>query len=382
MNRSEDGRSGVPPRPRAGEAARRSRPRAGESAGSRPRAGDSERPRAGDLAGVGAAMSADAPASGAHRSAGSRGAPRSSVPRPDPGQPLTATWDPPAETDLDHEGFVATYGWRAYAIPVLAILTVVLLVLTVRGGSADGSADKPSPDEGRDTQVAKESAPVGAPTVQIAEAALPVGALPPGGHFTRQAKKSFHVVPVKTSKKIGRGAQEYTYTVEVEDGLIATDFSGDNAFATMVDATLANRHSWIGGGKVSFKRVGAGQSPNLRISLTSTNTARELCGYQIKLESSCFYPPTNQVLLNEARWVRGAISFDGDIHSYRQYQINHEVGHGIGYAQHEPCKQNGKLAPIMMQQSFGVRNKDIMGLDPQMDANPALSCKPNPWPFP
>ncbi|MFT4128434.1 MAG: DUF3152 domain-containing protein [Gordonia sp. (in: high G+C Gram-positive bacteria)] len=364
MNRSEDGRSGVPPRPRAGEAARRSRTRAG------------------DLAGVGAAGGYDGLAGGAQpatsRSARSS---RPSVPRPDPGQPLTATWDPPAETDLDHEGFVATYGWRAYAIPVLAILTVVLLVLTVRGGSAEGSG-KPSPDEGRDTQVAKESAPVGAPTVQIAEAALPVGALPPGGHFTRQGKKTFHVVPTKTSKQIGRGAQEYTYTVEVEDGLIATDFSGDNAFATMVDATLANRHSWIGGGKVSFKRVGAGQSPNLRISLTSTNSARELCGYQIKLESSCFYPPTNQVLLNEARWVRGAISFDGDIHSYRQYQINHEVGHGIGYAQHEPCKQNGKLAPIMMQQSFGVRNKDIMGLDPQMEANPALSCKPNPWPFP
>ncbi|MFT4200415.1 MAG: DUF3152 domain-containing protein [Gordonia sp. (in: high G+C Gram-positive bacteria)] len=307
------------------------------------------------------------------------------MPRPDPGQPLSATWDPPAETAHDDPGaagFIATYGWRAYAIPVLAVLTVVLLVMTLRGGKADGAADEASPDGGRNTAIVKESAPVGAPTVQVAASDLPVGALPSGGHFTRDGRKTFHVVPTKTSKKVGRGAQEYTYTVEVEDGLVATDFSGDGAFASMVDATLANRHSWIGGGKVSFRRVGPGSSPNLRISLTSTNTARELCGYQLKLESSCYYPPTNQVLLNEARWVRGAISFDGDIHSYRQYQINHEVGHGIGYAQHEPCKQNGALAPIMMQQSFGVNNKDIMALDPQMNANPALKCKPNPWPFP
>ena len=44
--------------------------------------------------------------------------------------------------------------------------------------------------------------------------------------------------------------------------------------------------------------------------------------------------------------------------------------------------QNGALAPIMMQQSFGTSNRDIMALDPDMNANPALTCRPNPWPFP
>lgn len=315
---------------------------------------------------------------------------RPPIPRAEPGQPLRATWDPPTEPIVQAVAagnpvsrFIATYGWRAYAIPVLGILTVVLLVMSVRGGTADGASGHASPDGGRNTAIGKESAPVGAPTQQIPESDLPVGALPPDGHFTRDGRKSYHVVPTKgATKKIGKGPQEFTYTVEVEDGLIPSDFSGDTAFASMVDATLANRHSWIGGGKVSFKRVGAGQEPNLRITLTSTNTTRELCGYQIKLQTSCFYPPTHQVLLNEARWVRGAIPFAGDIHSYRQYQINHEVGHGIGYAKHEPCKQNGALAPIMMQQSFGTANKDIMALDPQMNADRTLSCRPNPWPFP
>nr|WP_228461012.1 DUF3152 domain-containing protein [Gordonia crocea] len=302
---------------------------------------------------------------------------------------MTATWDPSTESSSADaaEGnvfsrFVAAYGWRAYAIPVLAVLTVMLVVMTIRGGNADGAADGASPDSGRNTDVVKESTPVGAPTGTIAASALPVGALPPDGHFTRVGKKSFHAVPVKAAQKVGTGAQLYTYTVEVENGLAPIDYSGDRAFASMVDATLANSKSWIGGGKVSFKRVNAGQNPDLRISLTSPNTTRELCGYQIKLESSCFYPPTRQVLINEARWVRGALSFSGDTHSYRQYLVNHEVGHGIGYEAHEPCKQNGALAPIMMQQSFGTSNKDIMGLDPDMNANRALSCRPNPWPFP
>ena len=37
------------------------------------------------------------------------------------------------------------------------------------------------------------------------------------------------------------------------------------------------------------------------------------------------------MVLNEARWIRGAQSFEGDDLFYRQYLINPEVGHGIGY---------------------------------------------------
>ncbi|OOL28546.1 membrane protein, partial [Rhodococcus rhodochrous] len=36
--------------------------------------------------------------------------------------------------------FVATYGWRAYAIPVLAVLTVIVLVDALRTGGSTPEA--------------------------------------------------------------------------------------------------------------------------------------------------------------------------------------------------------------------------------------------------
>lgn len=279
--------------------------------------------------------------------------------------------------------FVSTYGWRAYAIPVLVILTIVLIVMTMRDGGNSASAphSDAQPDAAsRNTDVSKETRPIGAPSGSIQAAALPAGTLPAGGPFTKKGKETYRVIP-GAGQQVGTGSQVYTYTVEVENGINPQDFGGDRTFAKMVDSTLSNHRSWIGDGRVAFRRVATGD-PDLRITLTSPGTTRELCGYQIQLETSCFYPPEKRVALNEARWVRGAISYEGDDLLYRQYLINHETGHGIGYESHEPCKENGALAPVMMQQSFGVANRDIMALDPQMKANRSFVCKPNPWPFP
>ncbi|AUH68257.1 MULTISPECIES: DUF3152 domain-containing protein [Gordonia] len=319
------------------------------------------------------------------------GAQRPRRPRPD--QPLRARWDPISDSGRSRSErverrkrstlgrFVNTYGWRAYAIPVLAVLTVVLLVMTVRN-DGDTAVDKTAAtgDDVRNTHVQDETTPIGAPTGQIQEAALPAGALPGGGPFTRKGDEVYRVVR-GTGDKLGTAKQVYTYTVEAEKGLSPQDYGGDQAFAKLVDTTLANKKSWIGDGRVSFRRIDTGE-PDLRISLTSTDTARELCGYQIKLETSCFYPPDKRVVINEARWVRGAQAFQGDDLTYRQYLINHETGHGIGYEKHQPCKENGALAPIMMQQTFGTANAQIMALDPDMEADRTLVCKPNAWPFP
>ena len=89
------------------------------------------------------------------------------------------------------------------------------------------------------------------------------------------------------------------------------------------------------------------------------------------------------MVLDDARWVRGATSFQGDIGSYRQYQVNHEIGHAVGYREHQPCEIDGGLAPIMMQQTFGTANDEIATLDPDgiVPADGKV-CRFNPWPFP
>jgi hypothetical protein len=114
-------------------------------------------------------------------------------------------------------------------------------------------------------------------------------------------------------------------------------------------------------------------------------TVREGCGYDIPLEASCYNPDfvgQPRVFLNEARWVRGAVPFQGDVGSYRQYLINHEVGHAIGYQRHEACANNGELAPIMMQQTFSTNNNDAARFDPGTINPDGKTCRFNPWPYP
>jgi hypothetical protein len=165
-----------------------------------------------------------------------------------------------------------------------------------------------------------------------------------------------------------------------------TSFGGDDGFARMVSETLANPKSWTHNPQFAFTRIDSGQ-PDFRISLSSPMTVREGCGYEIAIETSCYnpaYQPDGQprVFFNEARWVRGAVPFQGDIGSYRQYQINHEVGHAMGYQRHEPCGANGELAPVMMQQTFSTNNNDAARFDPESVKPDGKTCRFNPWPYP
>ncbi|GAA4406328.1 DUF3152 domain-containing protein [Tsukamurella soli] len=278
------------------------------------------------------------------------------------------------------------YGWRAYAIPVLAVLTVLLIASSagcnpfartastdVATSGADFGSRVPNPAAG--------TAPVGAPTGRISGPIPAAYELPAGGRYTPKGLNTWHVVP-GTVAKFGKGTQQtFTYKIAVEDGMNMAALGGDQAFAAMVDNTLQNPQSWIHDTQIAFRRVDKGDS-DFTISLTSPLTTRDACGYTIAAETSCYNPELSRVVLNEARWVRGAVAFQGDIRAYRQYQINHEVGHAIGYPDHVACPANGALAPIMMQQSFGVGNRDIFALDKSTQYNNNNVCKPNSWPYP
>ena len=321
-----------------------------------------------------------------------------SVDRPDAYQPLRAKWDPTSTDDRRNRSrprrtakrrsrlgrFVATYGWRAYAIPVLAALTGWVVYDAVR--TVPTLVDDESADSGFGTlsHETNGTGVIGAPPKGDGEWAvtLPTGVLPEGGPFTAQGAGTWHVVP-GTTGQVGAGTEAvYTYTVEIEDGIDTATWGGDEAFATMVDATLANPKSWTNDPRFAFRRVDT-ERPDFRISLSSQMTTRQVCGFDIPIDTSCNNQSLDRVVLDEARWVRGAVPFDGDIGSYRQYMINHEVGHVIGYQQHQPCETDGALAPIMMQQTFGTANNDIARLDPEgvvpMDDK---VCRFNPWPFP
>jgi hypothetical protein len=221
------------------------------------------------------------------------------------------------------------------------------------------------------------------------DANLPTGILPDGGPFTEAGGKDWHVVPGGTAQ-VGRGvARVFKYTVEVEDGIDSAAFGGDDAFARMVDQTLANPKGWAHNPQLAFVRIdgSAAETPDFRVSMSSPATVRVGCGYEFPLETSCYNPsfgPDAQprVFLNEARWVRGAVPFEGDVGSYRQYLINHEVGHAIGYLRHEPCEKPGGLASVMMQQTFSTADDDAARFDPEWVKPDGKACRFNPWPYP
>ena len=286
--------------------------------------------------------------------------------------------------------FARNYGWRAYAIPVLLVLTVWVIVDIARTPQDSvttetvAQGEKLSPeDTGRATRTNSPN-----PAKNTAPLAADVSELPPGGAYAEHGTDEYHIVG-KPGPKVGQGKEKtYTYVIEVEDGINTADYGGDDAVASMVDATLNDPRGWTHDPDFAFQHVDenqlpAGEEPDLRIQLSSTETTHKHCGNDIEMETSCFTPIGNRVIINESRWVRGAVPFHGDLGAYRQYLINHEVGHGIGYAAHEPCGGDGELAPIMMQQTLSLNNsqlRDIAAGELYPDDN--ATCRYNAWPYP
>lgn len=349
---------------------------------------------------------------------------------PPPGpQPLKASWDPvdraprpttrtrPTRTGRRRSAvgwFVHRYGWRAYAIPVLIALTVLVIVqvgrppVSTAAASSGVTSSVTTVISGSTTTqlvtiTPTPSTPGGVPAVGGAGSAttapspstsssgsqgpipngsyqnLTAAALPPGAVFTAKGKDTWHLAK-GTTAPMGSGGTRFTYSIQVEDGI--GDSQSDQDFAALVDHTLADPRSWIGSGKYTLQRVDTG-TPSFTVSLTSQMTVREtsLCGWEIQFEASCYNRDQRRVAINDARWTRGAVSANGDLGLYRVYAINHEVGHALGYM-HQPCAIDGGLAPVMMQQSWSTANNDLAPLNPQLIPMNGKVCKFNPFPYP
>ncbi|SDC98897.1 DUF3152 domain-containing protein [Actinokineospora iranica] len=301
-------------------------------------------------------------------------------------EPLTASWEPELPKRERPRGVLRTYGWRVYALPVMLAVTGLVLVQTAGEKSTQVTADAASTAN----QLAADA---GAPVVTEQRATpvdlnIPTAELPNGGAFTQAGAGTWHGVP-GSGPKVGTGQKFYTYTVEVEDGIDLSALGGDAAFATLVDSTLAEPRGWTSLGQIAVQRVEPDfPNPSFRISLTTPDTAHrpDMCGHSIPYEASCYLGGTQKrVMINLARWVRGAVAFGGDMTSYRQYAINHEVGHAFRNG-HVGCPEAGALAPVMMQQSFGVANDYVAQLNQAVNLHEVkadgLVCKPNAWPNP
>jgi hypothetical protein len=136
------------------------------------------------------------------------------------------------------------------------------------------------------------------------------------------------------------------YAIVVEAGLAVTR----TQVLTEVDRILADDRSWIGDGVTGFRRTV--ESPDFTIVVASPDTVDRLCA---PLRTGGYLSCRNgsSVILNVDRWLGATEWWTAGIDAYRQYLVNHEVGHLLGHG-HVSCPGEGEVAPVMMQQTKGL----------------------------
>jgi hypothetical protein len=126
-------------------------------------------------------------------------------------------------------------------------------------------------------------------------------------------------------------------------------------------AVLDDDRGWRSTDHVAFRLVPVGTRTDLHAYLATPATTDRLCAPLLtRGQVSC--QNGRRVVLNAARWVHGAPTFGRDTAGYRRYLVNHEFGHALGHP-HVGCPGRGRLAPVMLQQTKGLRG-----------------CRANPWP--
>ena len=266
--------------------------------------------------------------------------------------------------------FVQRYGWRAYAVPLLIVATLIALVdvaLTVPDAATDAASDTAPTVAVESGPAARQSeipAPLPDPEPAPAQGDAGPSLAPqvPGAETYVELGAGTVSVVDGVSPVYGSGPLQ-RFVVEVEDG-IGVDAA---AFAAAVEATLSDPRSWGGGGRMSFQRVGATEAAasqyEFKVSLISPGSMERYCpGVGTGGYTSCRYG--ERAVINLARWATAVPHYDGDVATYRHYVVNHEVGHALGNG-HVDCPGAGQVAPVMLQQTL------------RLDG-----CVKNAWPYP
>jgi hypothetical protein len=134
------------------------------------------------------------------------------------------------------------------------------------------------------------------------------------------------------------------------------------AFAAQVQSALGDPRSWTGGGTLRLQMVAAGQPYDFTVYLATRDTTGKMClagGTDVVIHgrpyTSC--RTTGKAIINLDRWRLSAnpyLEAKVPLAAYRQYVINHEVGHELGH-HHVGCPKAGGPAPVMVQQTLTLR---------------------------
>lgn len=167
------------------------------------------------------------------------------------------------------------------------------------------------------------------------------------------------LVPQRTDAKTGRVV---TYRLNVEGGMHADTA----ALARTLGAALLDRRGWQGVDGVKFVQVtpnqlAKGKKAQMTISVASPHQVDKLCA-PLPTHGGTSCATGQHVILNYKLWARGVVYFKGKLGTYRDYMVNHEVGHALGHG-HQLCPRHGAYAPVMEQQTLGLQG-----------------CKPWAWP--
>jgi hypothetical protein len=161
----------------------------------------------------------------------------------------------------------------------------------------------------------------------------------------------------------GTTGAQYRYRVAVESGVPV----GIGDLTAVVTSTLGDPRSWTAGG-IRLRQVGGDDGADFTVWLASPATAFAMCrlgGIDIRIGgvpyTSCRVG--SNVVLNADRYLFAVPGYGTPLSVYRQYMVNHEVGHFLGNG-HELCPGPGRPAPVMQQQTLGL-----------------AGCVANAWPY-